>query len=238
MRFCIVGLLLILIGCQNNDFTSSAGNDRSAPVDESVSDAKLGKKFLISDAIQLKINRYESIVKKYSKRYGFDWRLIMALIRQESRFNERARSRVGAKGLMQIMPGTASELTSELDIEYIHQNPRENIAAGIYHLYKQFKKLSYMHDNLERTKFALAAYNSGMGRVRDSRQIAIYKFNDDQHWKVLKQCLPLLTSKDWRLHLQVWEGGKPEYGYFRGSSETVSYVDNIMKYYRANLKFY
>ena len=85
------------------------------------------------------MKKYKPIIKKYSKRYGFDWRLIAAQIVQESGFKIRARSRVGAHGLMQIMPGTAKEISRELDIEYIMKNPRENITAGIYHLKKQLR---------------------------------------------------------------------------------------------------
>ena len=73
--------------------------------------------------------KYKPIIKKYSKRYGFDWRLIAAQIMQESRFREEARSHVGARGLMQIMPRTAREISAELDLMYIIKNPRENIAV-------------------------------------------------------------------------------------------------------------
>lgn len=195
-------------------------------------------RFLISDAIQLKINKYESVVKKYAKRYGFDWRLIMALIRQESKFRENARSRVGARGLMQIMPGTAADLTNELDIQYISQNPRENIAAGIYHLYKQYKKLNGIDNKDERLKMSLAAYNGGFGRVRDGRKLAKLIFRDDQSWEALANALPMLEPKYWKVHLQVWQDGRPPHGYFKGSDETVTYVDNIFNYYKIYRRFY
>ena len=78
-----------------------------------------------------KVQDYFPVIRKYSKRYGFDWRLIVMLILKESRFMENARSHVGAMGLMQIMPSTAREIRREMDIEYIANNPRDNIAAGI-----------------------------------------------------------------------------------------------------------
>jgi membrane-bound lytic murein transglycosylase F len=236
-----LGILLLLAGCQN----SEAPQESSFPVralsgekPESYKSSVQKKRFLISDAVQQKINRYESIVKKYAKRYGFDWRLIMAQIRQESKFNERAKSRVGAHGLMQIMPRTLTELRNELDIEHIYQNPRENIAAGVYHLYKQYRSLQSVKDREERLKMSLAAYNAGLGRIIDARNIAAFLFNDDQHWAAVKKALFRLTRKDWQLHLQVWADGKPPHGYFKGAGETTGYVDAIFDFYRTYLAFY
>ena len=57
-----------------------------------------------------RISPYDKIVKRYARRWGFDWRLISAQIFVESGFREKARSRVGALGLMQIMPSTAKWL--------------------------------------------------------------------------------------------------------------------------------
>ena len=79
---------------------------------------------------QDKIQNYYPVIRKYAKRYGIDWRLIVVQILKESKFKENARSNVGAMGLMQIMPGTAQEIRREMDIEYIANNPRENIAAN------------------------------------------------------------------------------------------------------------
>jgi membrane-bound lytic murein transglycosylase F len=195
-------------------------------------------RFLISDAIQVKINRYENIVRRNAKKYGFDWRLIMAQIRQESRFMEQARSRVGARGLMQIMPGTARELHNELDIENITRKPEANIAAGVYHLYKQYRDLDDVQDADERLKMALAAYNAGMGRVRDARDYARVLFADDQHWQAVARALPRLAKSFWQNHLEVWPSGIPPHGYFNGSDETVGYVKSIMGFYEIYKQYY
>ena len=237
----LLGILLILTGCQMNDTSGEINSvNKNLIVDTPAPKiSKTDKKhFLISDAIQKKIDRYDNIVKKYAKRYGFDWRLIMAQIRQESKFNETARSRVGAHGLMQIMSGTVKELRNELDIEYIYQNPRENIAAGIYHLYKQYRALKDVTDRTERIKMALAAYNAGLGRVIDARSIARFLYRDDQHWASVKKALHLLNRDNWQIHLQVWADGKPPHGYFKGADETTNYVDTIFDYYQTYLSFY
>lgn len=176
------------------------------------------------------IKKYKPIIKKYAKHYGLDWRLIVAQIVQESGFKEKARSRVGARGLMQLMPLTAKEISTELDIKYIMKNPRENITAGIYHLQKQ---LRYFPDSSpdERTRLALASYNAGPGRVFDAQSISrFYKLNQSK-WVNVRPYLSKLKKSDWELHLEVWPNGKPRYGFFYGSEETTQYVDKIWKAY-------
>jgi membrane-bound lytic murein transglycosylase F len=178
-----------------------------------------------------KVQDYFPVIRKYSKRYGFDWRLIVMLILKESRFMENARSHVGAMGLMQIMPSTARDIRREMDIEYIANNPRDNIAAGIYHLYKQLQKFPDA-DRDNRVKLALAAYNGGVGRVYDAQTLARYLDLDPQSWEAVRECLPKLTRKFWRMHLEVWELGVPNYGYFYGFNQTISYVDDITRNYQ------
>lgn len=178
-----------------------------------------------------KVQNYYPVIRKYSKRYGFDWRLIIMLILKESRFKENARSHVGAMGLMQIMPSTAREIRREMDIEYIANNPRDNIAAGIYHLYKQLQKFPDA-DRDNRVKLALAAYNCGVGRIYDAQAVARYLDLDPQSWEAVRECLLKLTRKQWRMHLEVWELGVPNYGYFYGYDQTISYVDDITKNYQ------
>lgn len=189
------------------------------------------RKTTLPQDFQDKVQNYYPVIRKYSKRYGFDWRLIIMLILKESRFRENARSHVGAMGLMQIMPSTAMEIRREMDIEYIANNPRDNIAAGIYHLYKQLQKFPDA-DRDNRVKLALAAYNCGVGRIYDAQSVARYLDLDPQTWEAVRECLLKLTRKQWRMHLEVWELGVPNYGYFYGFNQTISYVDDIIKNYQ------
>lgn len=177
-----------------------------------------------------KMEEYYPVIRKYSKRYGLDWRLITAQILKESYFKENARSHVGARGLMQIMPRTEREIQGELDYLYISKDPKENITAGIYYLYKQIQYFREA-DIENRLKLALAAYNCGPARVFDARDIARFKQLNPNTWEAVKACLPLLTPESWKLHLEVWPKGTPNFGYFYGFEETTDYVDDIFEKY-------
>ncbi len=240
MRTLIIGILFLglLSSCKPQGEAAVQPNEADSTLIRMVEQRINEKKELEKLRWQLErsnfmrhISRYKPIIKKYAKRYGFDYRLIIAQIVQESGFKMHARSRVGARGLMQIMPGTARELSRELDIEYIMMTPRENIAAGIYHLYKQY---SYFPDapKEDRTKLALASYNCGAGRIFDAQDIARFYKQPANRWETVKPYLAMLKKSDWQLHLQVWPEGRPPHGYFNGYRETIAYVENIWTLYQ------
>ena len=236
---------LVVSGCKlstrNQATITKAGSDSLiSVVKEKIEEKKRIQKYKESRLTReffSKTEEYFPVIRKYSKRYGLDWRLIIAQIMKESRFKENAVSQKGARGLMQIMPYTAVEITRELDYEYIFRDPQENITAGIYHLYKQ---LGYFPDAdyENRMKLALAAYNAGPGRVFDAQDIAAFTSSKRNDWDYVKVGLTKLTSKDWKLHLDVWELGVPPNGYFYGSEETVDYVDDIFNTYKMLSKLY
>ena len=109
-------------------------------------------------------NPYEYIILEAARRYHIDPAMIKAIIFAESGFNARAVSKKGARGLMQLMPGTAKALGVN---DSFH--PEQNINAGVMY----FKQL------LERFegdfKLALAAYNAGPKNVRKYKGIPPYK---------------------------------------------------------------
>ena len=231
--FCLV---VSIFSCRQSVEDSSSITETDSLSGYTEDDAERTKKLIkikrqIESAKYSKsVLKYSPVIKKYAKRYGFDWRLIVAQIMQESRFREQARSPVGARGLMQLMPRTEREISRELDFQYILKNPRENIAAGIYHMKKQYGLFPHS-TYTNRIKLSLAAYNCGAGRVFDAGDIArFHKYPSDQ-WKSIKVYLTMLRNQNWKVHLQVWPQGKPKHGYFYGYEETITYVDNIWEMY-------
>lgn len=107
---------------------------------------------------------YYPIVVKISLKYEVDPLLVKAVIVAESGFNPKAVSRVGAQGLMQLMPRTAKELGVVDSF-----NPEHNIDGGVKYLKKLLDKYQ---GNVE---IALAAYNAGCRNVRKYRGVPPYK---------------------------------------------------------------
>jgi soluble lytic murein transglycosylase-like protein len=94
-----------------------------------------------------------------ARRYGLPVALFTALVWQESGFNERARSKAGARGLTQLMPGTAREL----GVRRVY-DPAQNLDGGARYLRAQLLRF-------RSKRFALAAYNAGPGAVAKHRGI-------------------------------------------------------------------
>ncbi|MBI4428464.1 MAG: transglycosylase SLT domain-containing protein [Ignavibacteriales bacterium] len=172
---------------------------------------------------------YVPLIQKYSEQYQFDWVLIMSMIRQESAFRPNAVSNKGAYGLMQIMPSTQSMLRYQLGMNET-KSPDNNIRAGIFHLrslYHVFRD----SERDDRIRLALAAYNAGIARVLDARQLAAYLGNDPSRWSSVRDAMPLLSKQYYTLHLGFWQQDRPPNGYFAGWKETVYYVERIMRNY-------
>jgi soluble lytic murein transglycosylase len=97
-------------------------------------------------------------IKEAADKEGVDPYLIVALIREESRFDQDALSKAGAIGLMQLMPFTAFRVKKELNIELKDEsdiyNIRNNILIGTHYLSNLLKEFG-------RISFAIAAYNAG-----------------------------------------------------------------------------
>ncbi|MFH1625519.1 MAG: membrane-bound lytic murein transglycosylase MltF, partial [Pseudomonadota bacterium] len=159
---------------------------------------------------------YEALIKKAADKHGLDWRLVAAVMYQESHFDPLATSFTGVRGIMQLTEVTADEVgvTDRL-------NPKESILGGVEYLRKLYDRYDGIEER-DRILIALAAYNVGHGHVVDAQEIAREQGLDPNKWSSLQQTLPLLRyPKYYR---------KSKYGYCRGT-EPVRYVIRILTYY-------
>ena len=105
--------------------------------------------------------KYFELVEKYSSEYGVPIELCFAVIRTESGFDDRALSKAGAKGLMQLTDATAKWVALKLGVsDYDIFSPETNIRFGTWLLSKNLADFSG-------EKEALAAYNAGRERVKE-----------------------------------------------------------------------
>lgn len=118
----------------------------------------------------------EPMIREISREYGLEPELVMGVIKVESGFNPEVRSRVGAQGLMQIMPRTGEKSNCS---SYLW-DPENNIRCGCTVLKKYMK----LYDN--NSIYGLAAYNAGPGNVNSAAQSNTLPFNFSYVERVLK----------------------------------------------------
>ncbi|MCC5935076.1 MAG: transporter substrate-binding domain-containing protein [Balneolales bacterium] len=158
---------------------------------------------------------YDRLVQPLAEEYGVDWKLVLAVMAQESRFDPYAKSRMGAIGLMQIIPRFSPYEEHEL------WDPETNIREGLRYLRKHLDHYSYMDDDRQ-LAFALATYNAGMGHMADARRLTVDRNRDPNNWDDVAQSLLLLMQP--RFFSQA------RFGFVRGT-EPVNYVTEIKRRY-------
>jgi len=164
---------------------------------------------------------YDDLIRAKAEAAGFDWRLIAALIYQESRYYPHARSRADARGLMQVLPQFAGAQRDSL------YDPAASLTAGLRLLKGTWRSYAYL-DSLDRLRFTLAEYHAGHGHVTDARRIAIEMGRDPNRWEgSLAITLPLLMERKYF--------SKTRHGYY-GGNETVDYVEEILNRYRIYMR--
>jgi transglycosylase-like protein with SLT domain/uncharacterized protein DUF4124 len=125
------------------------------------------------------LSPYAREIREAAGRYGVEEALIKAVIRVESGFNSRAISSKGARGLMQLMPGTASMLGVRDSFD-----PRQNIDGGVRHLRGLIDRFG------NDLKLALAAYNAGEQAVVTHGGIPPYRETRDYVSRILGLFVP------------------------------------------------
>jgi membrane-bound lytic murein transglycosylase MltF len=161
-----------------------------------------------SEAERKKFREVVELFRKYGDQYELDYLLMAAQGYQESGLDHSVKSRVGAVGVMQVMPATGKELKVG-DVRELEPN----IHAGVK--YVRFVIDQYYKDEpmtpLNKGLFAFASYNAGPGRIRQLRREAAKRGLDPN----------------------VWFGNVEQIASERIGRETVTYVSNIYKYFVA-----
>ena len=172
------------------------------------------------------ISAYDDLIKKYTKKLGWDWRLLAAQIYQESKFDPKAKSWAGAKGLMQIMPPTAEELGIK-DVT----DPVQSIRGGTTYLSQIYDRFTDIPDEIDRVKFTLASFNCGYGHLRDAQRLAEDNQLNPLIWEdnVDKMLLALRFPKNYNKEII-------KYGYVRGT-EPFIYVEQIFERFQHYKQF-
>jgi membrane-bound lytic murein transglycosylase MltF len=155
-----------------------------------------------------KFHRVVDLFRRYGDQYDLDHLLMMAQGYQESQLDHKAKSRVGAVGIMQLMPATGKEMKVG-DIRQLEPNVHAGVKY-IRHISDTYFKDDPM-DELNRTLFAFAAYNAGPGRIRQLRR----------------------ATEKRGLDPNVWFNNVEVLAAEKIGMETVTYVSNIHKYYIA-----
>jgi membrane-bound lytic murein transglycosylase MltF len=161
-----------------------------------------------SPAELTKFQALRETFEKYGEKYGVDHILMMAQGYQESRLDQSVKSRVGAVGVMQVMPATGKELAVG-DIQQIEANVHAGVKYMRFMIDRYYEKEPMTP--LDKALFAFASYNAGPARVRQLRAEAATRGLDPNVW---------LNNVE---HIASERIGR----------ETVQYVSNIYKYYIA-----
>ena len=167
------------------------------------------------------LSPFDDMIKVAAKKIGWDWRLLASLIYQESRFKLDLESEKGAFGLMQLMPIVMERYNIGYDATV-----EEQLDAGAQLLHYLEKCLDdKVADSVERVKFVLAAYNSGLGHVYDAQRLASKYGKYPDVWDNNVDYFILNKSKK-----QYYNDTCCKAGYLRGT-ETYRFVEEVLDRY-------
>ena len=145
-------------------------------------------------------DRFDDSFRKYTKRYfgpQFDWRVFKAQGLAESNLDTQARSHVGARGLMQLMPMTFREIASRNpELRHTIDDPDCNIAAGISYDRRLWRQWEQDSVDYHRREFMFASYNAGRGTIIGAQRAARAAQLDARAWPSIERVAPRVHG--WR----------------------------------------
>ena len=138
-------------------------------------------------------DRYDDTFRKYAQRFfgpGYDWRIFKAQAMAESNLDMNAKSWVGARGLMQLMPSTFKEIRTKNPEIVAIDKPEWNIAAGVYYDRQLWKQWSEQQGRPGCESFMLGSYNAGRGTLLRAQDVARLKVLDPAIWQSIETIAP------------------------------------------------
>jgi membrane-bound lytic murein transglycosylase F len=166
--------------------------------------------------ITTRLPDYRDEFQDAEKQTGIPWVLLASMSYQESKWNRRAISPTGVRGLMMLTRSTAADLGIKNRVD-----PKNSISGGARYLAHLYKRLPKVLEESDRMHLALASYNVGLGHVKDAQLLGRRLGKNVNEWNGLKDVLPLLAKKKYYQDLP--------HRYARGW-EPVQYVTRIQEY--------
>lgn len=140
--------------------------------------------------------KYDRHFRKYSKHYfgpHVDWRWFKAQAISESNLDPKARGPAGGRGIMQVLPSTYKEITTKNPHLRNIDEPKWNIAAGIYYDRQMYRRWNRDLPFRERLAFAFGSYNAGPGRISKAYKRARNEHEQVREWDQVAPHAPGIT---------------------------------------------
>lgn len=177
--------------------------------------------YKLEDSFALQeISPFDKLFQKHAKIVGWDWKMIASIAYHESKFNPEISSPRGAYGLMQLMPSTMASMNI---------SPASSIDSQVEAAVKVLAKIDNSFKNsvsnpTERIKFTLAAYNIGIGHVKDAQKLAAKHAGTSSQWETVADYLILKSNPAY------YNDPIVKCGSCRGK-HTVEYVKKVISLY-------
>jgi membrane-bound lytic murein transglycosylase F len=158
------------------------------------------------------LSPYDELIRPLADSAGIDWKMVISIAAQESKFDPNAKSWAGAVGLMQINHRFSPYSEAEL------YDPEINVKESLRIIRESMDHYAYL-DSAQVWPFVLATYNAGVGHVSDARRVAMDRYRDPNDWENLSDGLLKLMKR------RFYQNAR--HGFARGT-ETVNYVRGVM----------
>jgi membrane-bound lytic murein transglycosylase F len=209
----LIGGVLLLLEIPHYERNALSHKDRVAQLGSQLPPYEIQ---IFLKHITTRLPDYRKEFQQAEKQTGIPWVLLASMSYQESKWNRRAISPTGVRGLMMLTRSTAADLGIQNRLD-----PKKSIFGGARYLSDLFNRLPDTIQRSDRMHLALASYNVGIGHVRDAQLLGKRLGKNPNRWDEVKEVLPLLAKKQYYQNLP--------HRYARGW-EPVQYVKRIREY--------